>query len=529
MATLSPEQFQEFMSMMMTRGMHGQPSSSGSSSGRPHITVKDIRVDTFNGQIDKWEDWSFAFRRTIRSMSRVCYDLMVEAELSTEPVDTIQHTTEQDARSGELYDVLCQFCTGEALSVIKGVQDMEGIEAWQRLHRKYNPRTMARGVRMLCEVTSPIKLNDLRDVETEINKWEEKVRALKTQFGEELTNGMKIAILTNMMPLVIQDFIYTHVDKDTKYEEIKDKVKAITGNKLAMNMGPAPMDIGELKGGEEEDVGLVGAHVQCHRCHGYGHLARDCATSKGKGKTDYKGSSKGDGKASWKSGGKGDGKGYSKGSGKAAGKGYQGICRRCGKVGHKAAECRVKDVGEVDEELEAKGEEEVGGVWTIGAVDAKGVSRGTKELEKDLNSIEYGERLTKESEMVFNIEDVKKPVASAVKVCDAGNRIVMDPDPQKCYVEKVDTGERMKIRRENGTFVIDVQFVNGDYGAITLDSGAGVNVWPKQKLQDGKIMPKKEGLRMVAANGTDIQNYGQKEIKFRGVAHGIASVFTRQA
>ena len=115
-------------------------------------------------------------------MSRVCYDLMVEAELSSEPIDTIQHTNEQDARSGELYDVLCQSCTGEALSVIKGVQDMEGVEAWQRLHRKYNPRTMARGVRMLCEVTRPIKLSDLRDVETEINKWEEKVRALKTQF-----------------------------------------------------------------------------------------------------------------------------------------------------------------------------------------------------------------------------------------------------------------------------------------------------------------------------------------------------------
>jgi len=33
-----------------------------------------------------------------------------------------------------------------------------------------------------------------------------------------------------------------------------------------------------------------------------------------------------------------------------------------------------------------------------------------------------------------------------------------------------------------------------------------------------KIMPKRRGLRMVAANGTDIENLGQKVIKFRGVA-----------
>ena len=199
-----------------------------SSSGRPHIVAKDVRVEIFNGFIDRWEDWSFSFKRTIRSMSRACYSLMLDAEVSSDPVDDIQRTPEQDARSGELYDVLCQFCSGEALSVIKLVPDMEGIEAWRRLHRKYNPRTMARGVRMLCEVTSPTKVNNLNDVEMEINKWEEKVRTLRSQFGEELTNGMKIAILTNMMPYALQDFIYTHVEKDTKYEEVRDKVRAIT-------------------------------------------------------------------------------------------------------------------------------------------------------------------------------------------------------------------------------------------------------------------------------------------------------------
>ena len=32
------------------------------------------------------------------------------------------------------------------------------------------------------------------------------------------------------------------------------------------------------------------------------------------------------------------------------------------------------------------------------------------------------------------------------------------------------------------------------------------------------MIPKKAGLRMIAANGTDIKNVGQQMIKFRGVA-----------
>ena len=79
------------------------------------------------------------------------------------------------------------------------------------------------------------------------------------------------------------------------------------------------------------------------------------------------------------------------------------------------------------------------------------------------------------------------------------------------------------------TFVMDAQFVNGECESITLDSGAGVHVWPKTKQPEGKVLPRKAGLRMVAANGTNIQNYGQKEICFRGVEQRPAMVFSGQA
>ena len=77
----------------------------------------------------------------------------------------------------------------------------------------------------------------------------------------------------------------------------------------------------------------------------------------------------------------------------------------------------------------------------------------------------------------------------------------------------------MRLRKSRGTFVFDVQYsVNGEEDGITLDSGAGVSVWPKDKLPEVETAEKIAGLRMMAANGTEMRNYGQKFVRFRGVS-----------
>ena len=92
---------------------------------------------------------------------------------------------------------------------------MRGIEAWEKLHRKYNPRTMARGVRLLAEAVGPSKVKELREVGSAVNRWEEKLKVLESQFGEEIGENMRIAIFTNMLPAAVQDHIYTTIEKGT--------------------------------------------------------------------------------------------------------------------------------------------------------------------------------------------------------------------------------------------------------------------------------------------------------------------------
>ena len=64
-----------------------------------------------------------------------------------------------------------------------------------------------------------------------------------------------------------------------------------------------------------------------------------------------------------------------------------------------------------------------------------------------------------------------------------------------------------------------MQYRDGEEGAITLDSGAGVSVWPKEWAHYAmETMPKKPGLKMIAANGTPIENVGQAKVVFKGRA-----------
>jgi hypothetical protein len=143
---------------------------------------------------------------------------------------------------------------------------------------------------------------------------------------------------------------------------------------------------------------------------------------------------------------------------------------------------------------------------------------GLNSRERVLIAEVTEEAWTRESGLIFNVADVAKPLASAVKVCEAGNRVVLDPEPGQSYVENIASGERMKLTKENGTFVFEVMFSDdGTMGKITLDSGAGVSVWPKGMKPNLELLPKDEGLKMIAANGTKIANYGKKVVKFKGL------------
>jgi hypothetical protein len=473
-------------------------ASEGGGQQRRRIDARHVRVQEFAGKPEDWSDWAFALKRSIRAQSKTAFDLLAKVEQLSDDVDELDLTEEEDAVSGELYDILCQMCRGEALTVIRNVPECQGGRAWQKLFRKHNPKTVARMIKLLGEVTAPGKVADVREVESFLNKWEGRVAILEKEFQEVFTEAMRIAIVVHTMPIEIQEYIYANLPKDlTKDGSFKDvayKIWVIAGNKAAMMKGgPVPTDIGFVSGeddvktdeqDEDEDVNAIGMNSQCFNCGGRGHGRRECPTPP-------KGYGKGAGE---KSGGKGSGKDGQKGGwvkgrggkamheyGKSAGKGmgYQGTCFNCGIVGHKKAECRKAPMRtNAIEEIQDDEVVDTGAVWWIGEVEAQTVKenegyilmgkKGKKVKDVPVMLVEVGaEKLTRESAMKFNEASVRRPLASAVNVAKAGNRIIMEE--RGGYIENKITGERMKIRVEMNTYVYDVQMEDGSMVTVTLD------------------------------------------------------------
>ena len=73
-------------------------------------------------------------------MSSEAYELLCAAE--NRPVDALETGADvQEVQlSSELYDLLCQVCAGEAMAVLRSVDDCKGLYAWKKLLENTGPR-----------------------------------------------------------------------------------------------------------------------------------------------------------------------------------------------------------------------------------------------------------------------------------------------------------------------------------------------------------------------------------------------------
>lgn len=143
---MNPEQLAAFLvslqqAMVSTASVStaekAPPGMAAQFASGPKLLAKNMRVDVFAGVRERWDDWSFAFKRAVRSQNKHMYDLMSKWELEAEEIsEETELSKEEEQRPAELYDLLCQFCFGVALTIIRSVDDMEEVRAWQVLFRK---------------------------------------------------------------------------------------------------------------------------------------------------------------------------------------------------------------------------------------------------------------------------------------------------------------------------------------------------------------------------------------------------------
>ena len=541
-----------------------QPAKDASDDRRVLDEKIFKRLESFTGDEKGWKDWSRKFKVIVGTKSKDFMRALEKSETMPEATTTTLVGLEDDfvnfeqkvmeKLSAEVYDVLFLSTSSEALALVQSVPDMDGLAAWQKLHRNYNPRTLARVMQRIMAVVTPPRIGDVKTLVTMVEEWEKRIKELETDTSEKITDVFKMAILTAMMPENIQEYISQQTDVVASYKKTKDKVVALANNRVTMQQGPVPMDIGQVgksQSGSWEDQGAqyyeheidyASANTKCHRCGGFGHLARECATEakggqKGGGKGDWQ---KGGGKGQWSKGKGKDAQPTPKGKGKS--KGYQGACWKCGKTRHKSAECWNAKAFSVEEgeseepieDIEAQ-EGNVESFWLVAGVDKKivqpvgpqktaGVVLKNK-FQELADDFEVNNAEVRKCGMVFHLTDAKRMLASVAKIVESGHRVNFSKKPSECFIEHVTTGHRIYMQKENEVFVIKVWVQAGakkKKATIVIDSGASECVMPKAWLEELPMMKPTPGIRFTCAKGNDLGNYGRKLIEFK-------PIFTRPA
>ena len=78
----------------------------------------------------------------------------------------------EDKLCAELYGTLTQTVGGEAMTIVRGVEDGNGWEVYWKLARRFDPRTPARALRAMMSVLQPKKITDIRELAKAIDEWE---------------------------------------------------------------------------------------------------------------------------------------------------------------------------------------------------------------------------------------------------------------------------------------------------------------------------------------------------------------------
>ena len=341
-----------------------QLAKGSSGSSRPQLVdVKGIgRPGSFAGDDQKFVAWATKTKNYITSVFSdlgpalewaVEVDVEITAQLLDDNfgsnADELDRIDDVHSKLHQVKVVLTQLTENEAFDIVRncGETSQAALEAWRKLHRRYDPSTVGRKTALLQAILHPHQCKNANDLPSTMERWEELVRRYERRKDlsgnrNTLPEDVKMGILEMMVPHDMQRHIYMNRSKLTNYDTLRNEIvlyyESILGarNPIASDRHRNdPMDIGAMqgkggKGGKGKGKGPPqdnsgGSNDKCLYCGKRGHWANQCRKKQrdmaagGKGNQQYPpppppynpkgGKPKGKGK------GKG-GKGKSKGKGK---------------------------------------------------------------------------------------------------------------------------------------------------------------------------------------------------------------------
>ena len=142
---------------------------------------------------------------------------------------------------------------------------------------------------------------------------------------------------------------------------------------------------------------------------------------------------------------------------------------------------------------------------------------GTAHL---IQQVESGTKSGKEGtgskvmNLSFQVADVQKPLVSVKRIAEKGNYVSFGPGAEDNYILSKGTGDKLMLRPNGrGSYMMDVNFVNGERTEITVDSGAEESVCPWDWGAQFAVVPAERWMAFRNASGGLINQYGTREVR----------------
>ncbi|CAK0899207.1 unnamed protein product [Prorocentrum cordatum] len=240
---------------------------------------------------------------------------------------------ELETKVNQLYAALISTTAdgSESNDLVTGAPDGNGLEAWRKLHRRWDPTTGPRKRLILRSIISPPKCS-ADELGSALEKWIQQIGRYERRQGEdglaELPEDIKMAALEMLVPQDIENHLVLNKHRLVTFQDSLNEVMTIVEARTGVKI-KEPSIRARAHHPDDMDVGSFGAPK------GKGKGKGKDGKSKGKGKTqEPKGKSKST-----------NGSYSGRTAPRSTSGRFDGYCRNCERWGHKASDCWRKEQG----------------------------------------------------------------------------------------------------------------------------------------------------------------------------------------
>ena len=123
----------------------------------------------------------------------------------------------------ELYHLMILTTVGASMRIVRQVEVGNGLEAWRKLHSRYEPSARGRKLGLLnCILGLSIKEQGVAVMDA-LNMWEQEVTKYEAK-GEDLSEDIKVAVVTRSLPEPMRGHIVASLNNHaaTTYLQLRE-------------------------------------------------------------------------------------------------------------------------------------------------------------------------------------------------------------------------------------------------------------------------------------------------------------------